>query len=136
MAEDIQKFDPSTLMQGVKDRIKATFVSLIPDAQWEQMVNSEIKQFFEKRDRSYSHNNNSWRSEFTEVVWGVLSEECKKRAKAILDHPDFAINWDGNQQVLSEKLREMLIAKMPEIMVSLMQNAVANTIQDLKNRGY
>ena len=36
--QQVEKFDPSTLMQGVKDRIKATFVSLIPDAQWEQMV--------------------------------------------------------------------------------------------------
>lgn len=34
---EIQKFDPSTLMEGVKERIKATFVSLIPDDQWEAL---------------------------------------------------------------------------------------------------
>lgn len=47
MAEEIEKFDPSKLMQGVKDRIKATFVSLIPDEQWDQMVKKEIDAFFD-----------------------------------------------------------------------------------------
>lgn len=43
--QQIEKFDPSKLMDGVKDRIKATFVSLIPDEQWEQMVYAESKSF-------------------------------------------------------------------------------------------
>ena len=38
----IEKFDPSKLMDGVKDRIKATFVSLIPDEAWDQMLEKEI----------------------------------------------------------------------------------------------
>ena len=42
----VQKFDPATLMQGVKDRIKATFVSLIPEEQWEEMVKKEVDKFF------------------------------------------------------------------------------------------
>lgn len=41
----VQKFDPATLMQGVKDRIKATFVSLIPEEQWEEMVKKEVDKF-------------------------------------------------------------------------------------------
>ena len=42
MENQIEKFDPSKLMEGVKDRIKSTFVSLIPDEMWEQMVEKEI----------------------------------------------------------------------------------------------
>lgn len=45
----IQKFDPSKLMEGVKDRIKATFVSLIPDDAWDRMVEKEIYIFTEGR---------------------------------------------------------------------------------------
>ena len=41
----IEKFDPSKLMDGVKDRIKSTFVSLIPDGAWEAMVEKEIYVF-------------------------------------------------------------------------------------------
>ena len=49
MANEIEKFDPSKLMEGVKDRIKATFVSLIPDDQWEKMVEKELYVFTEGR---------------------------------------------------------------------------------------
>lgn len=52
MADDtaIEKFDPSKLMDGVRDRIKATFVSMIPDAQWEQLVKAECDKFFNLED--------------------------------------------------------------------------------------
>ena len=40
--KQVEKFDPSKLMEGVKDRIKSTFVSLIPDDMWEKMVEKEI----------------------------------------------------------------------------------------------
>lgn len=42
---EIEKFDPSKLMDGVKDRIKSTFVSLIPDEMWDAMVEKEIYVF-------------------------------------------------------------------------------------------
>ena len=42
MENQIEKFDPSKLMDGVKDRIKATFVSLIPDNAWSDMVEKEL----------------------------------------------------------------------------------------------
>lgn len=42
----VEKFDPAKLMEGVKDRIKATFVSLIPDDKWDEMVQKEINDFF------------------------------------------------------------------------------------------
>ena len=42
MEQQIEKFDPSKLMDGVKDRIKSTFVSLIPDDMWNSMVEKEI----------------------------------------------------------------------------------------------
>lgn len=40
--QQIEKFDPVKLMEGVRDRIKSTFVSLIPDEMWNQMVEKEI----------------------------------------------------------------------------------------------
>ena len=45
MENQIEKFDPSKLMDGVRDRIKATFVSLIPDEMWNAMVEKEIYVF-------------------------------------------------------------------------------------------
>ena len=42
MDSQVEKFDPSKLMDGVKNRIKATFVSLIPDDAWDSMVEKEL----------------------------------------------------------------------------------------------
>lgn len=42
MEDQVEKFDPSKLMEGVKDRIKATFVSLIPDDAWNNMIEKEL----------------------------------------------------------------------------------------------
>ena len=39
---EIEKFDPAKLMDGVRDRIKATFVGMIPDQIWDKMVEREI----------------------------------------------------------------------------------------------
>ena len=55
MSNEVEKFDPSKLMDGVKDRIKATFVSLIPDEQWEQMVETESKKFFNIKYTGYNN---------------------------------------------------------------------------------
>jgi hypothetical protein len=137
MGNEIEKFDPSTLMQGVKDRIKATFVSLIPDDKWGEMVDSEIKKFFELKDGlNEYHSRNSKTSHFTDVVFQVLTEECKKKCVEIINHPDYTIGWDSNKQTVSETLKKRLIDNMPEIMASMMENMMANAIQQLKNRGY
>lgn len=137
MEQGVEKFDPATLMQGVKDRIKATFISLIPDEQWGQMVNGEIKKFFELRDGlNERHSGNSRMSNFTQVVFDVLTEECKKKCIEILNHEDFQINWFDNKQTVSENLKSRLVQKMPEIMASMMENMLANAIQQIKNRGY
>lgn len=58
--QQVEKFDPSRLMEGVKDRIKSTFVSLIPDEMWNQMVEKEIYIFTTGKivphhDVDYSH---------------------------------------------------------------------------------
>jgi hypothetical protein len=137
MVQEIEKFDPSTLMQGVKDRIKATFMSLIPDDKWGEMVDAEIKKFFELKDGlNEYHSRNSKTSHFTDVVFQVLTDECKKRCTEILNHPDFVTNWSGNKETVSETLKKRLVDNMPEIMASMMENMMANAIQQLKNRGY
>lgn len=76
MGNDIEKFDPSKLMEGVKDRIKATFVSLIPDEAWDQMLEKEIYIFTTGRivhhhDTDYQHkdeNGNYLRLDWDEKI--------------------------------------------------------------------
>jgi len=129
MAQEIQKFDPATLMQGVKDRIKATFVSLIPDEQWEVMVKSEIDRFF-KVKRDYNSSDNT--SDFSQVVNSVLRKEAEDKIQEILKSPDFQINWNGNEYTLPEYIRGEVVKHAHEIFASAISGAISNAIQTMR----
>lgn len=62
---EVVKYDANVVMQGVKDKIRATFVDLIPEEKWNEMIQTEIDVFLRKRD-SYSD------SPFTQIVKEVV----------------------------------------------------------------
>src|SRR5438876_11157179 len=81
MTDEIEKFDPSKLMQGVKDRIKSTFVSLIPDDKWDELVKTEIDAWFKKE--TYNNRYNQQVSSFQIVVEETLKELAKEKVKSV-----------------------------------------------------
>lgn len=116
-------------MQGVKDRIKATFVSLIPDDQWEVMVKKEIDDFFKQREQGYS---NRYCSDFRNVVNEVCKEMAEKKVREVLSDPDFNTEWSGNRETVSKAIKSQLISSAPEIFATAIENLVANSIQKMK----
>lgn len=138
----VEKFDPSKLMDGVKDRIKATFVSLIPDEQWEQMVDVESKKFFEPRqENSYG---SSWKtipSEFQELVNKLLREQSEIYIKELLKDPKYSVNqiWKYNENTqnnenkveLSEHLDNIIKEKMPDMLEQMFKNMLASSFYNL-----
>lgn len=118
MAENIEKFDPSTLMQGVKDRIKATFVSLIPDEQWGQMVKAEIDSFFKQKETGFS-NNRQYASDFQMLVRSMVNQEVKDRLEAYLKSPEFQVMWDSSgHPVASEAVKKLMIENSGAILAN------------------
>src|SRR5688572_5792464 len=114
---EVQKFDPSTLMQGVKDRIKATFVSLIPDDQWDQMVKTEVDKFFIKRESGYQQRPVA--SDFSLLVSSMIEAEAKNRLAKYLESEDFQSIWNNNGQPSTAKaVEEIIVKNSGEIMVS------------------
>lgn len=130
MENGIEKFDPSTLMQGVKDRIKATFVSLIPDEQWTEMVRSEVNKYFAPGYDGYG--NRPSYSDFTRTVHDVLNQVAKDKLNELLAQPEFTVVWKGNNYDISDILRKEIIEKAPDIFATMISNSVATTIQNLR----
>lgn len=125
MSNDIEKFDPSKLMDGVRDRIKATFVSLIPDDQWQKLVESEINKFFANTD-----NYNDKRSPFRKIV----DEELTKLAKEKISEGLKAYTnetWNNNQLVISDLLREHLINNSSQIFASAFSSMFQQVVNSL-----
>lgn len=102
MENEIEKFDPSKLMDGVKDRIKATFVSLIPDDAWEKMIEKEIYIFTEGRityDRK-----TDWGTTDENGNHPIITEEIRTPYSGKLTKD----NWSGKEEYDISPLQKMI----------------------------
>lgn len=142
--KQIEKFDPSQLMEGVKNRIKATFVSLIPDAQWEQMCDAEMKKFFEKQPvYGYNQRIESYKpSQFEELVTGLMKDKCKEYLTEMFSKPEYQTSkiWEsrtvggGEVVKLSEHLDTMIKEKMPEMLQTMFTSILSGAFYQLFNQ--
>jgi hypothetical protein len=132
MGTEIEKFDPSKLMDGVKERIRATFVSLIPDAAWDQMVKGVVDEFMtDRRSWSDSHQPSPFKTE----ILRLLKEEVGKRVQAYFSTPEWENQWrtDGvGGQIAGSKVREIIKENMGDIVTGMLANAAGTFIQNLK----
>jgi len=132
---EIQKFDPSTLMQGVRDRIKATFVSLIPDAQWEQLTQKEIDDFFKIRDDYRSQRD--WRamSDFQKICFEEFEKLTREKIKEMLALY-VSESWSNNGPKVNEELNKLLVLNAQPLFVSMMSGMFQQAINNMANKSY
>lgn len=140
---EVEKFDPSKMMDGVKDRIKATFASLIPDTAWDQMVKTVIDDYFHKKQEGDYRRQNT--SKFEDLVKVMLEAEAKERISLYLKSEGFTVDyWNmyGQPQV-SETTKKLLVENAGAAFVSLMQGTFQSMLQmydqqlrSTLNRGY
>lgn len=131
METEVLKFDANEAMKRVKEKIKDSFVSLIPDDQWNGMVKTEIDQYFAKAQEGYGERGYS--SSFTKDVHSVLSEEVKGRVKKYLDD-NFNSVWSSNGvPVCDNKVREFIEQNAGKVL----QNMIGDFMRmALSNAGY
>lgn len=136
MSNEIEKFDPSKLMEGVRDRVKATFVSLIPDAQWEQMVKTESDRFFAPFvERPYYEKTKDKYSDFQLLCMDVMAGIAKEKIKTFLETYSSSV-WSNNEMVASEILMEALKKNAAEIFAGMIGSRVSTIINEMKSRNY
>ena len=129
MSNDIQKFDPSTLMDGVKQRIKATFVSLIPEEQWEGLCKREIDSFFEIREDISRHFKTY--SYFGEVCNEILMEISKEKIREYMKQYENS-QWDNNGLVASELLKKAIADNASEVFAKTFANMFQSAVNNMQ----
>jgi hypothetical protein len=153
--QQVQKFDPSTLMQGVKDRIKATFVSLIPDDQWDGMVKKEIDAFFdtasgssiesitvEIKDYGYGTERRTWQtmkfsgkmSPFRQLVWTLCYEESIKALKKYISEEYFTNVYVDGRTELHENMKAIIAETAPLAVTNFMQAMMFSNNEQLRSQ--
>ena len=139
MSGEVERFDPSKLTEGIKDRIKATFVALIPDEQWEKMINEEIGNYFKAKDRGgYTRDNIS---DFGLLVRQMLSEDAKARLAKHLSSHEYQITWGENGvPIISKAIEELIINNSGKLLMNLYGEVFSNMLQNfmyqLQNKPY
>jgi len=130
MSEEKQiiQYDPSKLMEMVRDRIRATYVSLIPEEQWSQMVKKEIDAFFVERE---GYRNYERMSNFKQVVYGELEKKAKEIAKQYLDSIS-SNDWEGNVLKPSDFVKELFAEHAGKILLSTLGNMVQQAVNNSK----
>lgn len=128
----IEKFDPSTLMKGVRDRIKATFVSLIPDAQWEELCKKEIDDFFAVQDNWTKRRDWTKMSDFQRVCFEVFEELTKEKIKKMLQIYT-SETWENNKPKISEELKKLIIENSDAIFANVMSASFQQVVNSLRN---
>jgi hypothetical protein len=126
MSTEVTAFDPSTLMQGVRDRIKSTFVALIPDDKWEQMIQKEINWYFNNMDSDYYKRSVT---PFQKTVNEVFAEFTTARVKEFIEKNRSHI-WEDGYPKATEALTQILIENAPKMFAEVMGNMVQNVINN------
>lgn len=130
MSNEIEKFDPSKLMDGVKDRIKATFASLIPDEQWQQLVKTQYDAFFDRPWDGY--NKKETPSNFDKLCKQILEEVAKEKIKELLTQYA-SDNWSNNGLIASEALKELLTENADKIFINVISSMMQSVIYSMQN---
>lgn len=119
MGNQIEKFDPSRLMDGVRDRIKATFVSLIPDDAWDEMVEKELYIF--TTGRIIPHSEYKGSDENGKPIYLQWDERQPYTQEPAKDDYGHTIAGKYDISPLQQMIRDMLHDKFRQDLASYMQ---------------
>ena len=132
MSDKVQKFDPSKLMDGVKDRIRAEFASLIPDDAWQEMVKKEVDYFFyRKEDEGYSSRRSS--SQFERMCNTLLEKECKERFGEYLKSAEFSTVYnEKGSPIASQAVERFIVENSGKVLASFFGNMMQGALDNMK----
>lgn len=137
-------------MQGVKDRIKATFVSLVPDDQWDQMVQKEIDAFFNQEvelnlvEHKDYEKGSYWHpvitlpiktkmTPFRQLVWSLCAEKTVVILKKKASDEWFTHNWPISEDEFSDKMKQAIKEAAPMAMLSFFERVTVMQMEQLRN---
>lgn len=125
MAE-LAPYDPSKIMDSVRDRIRSEFVSLIPPEHWSALVKKAVDGFFQGNPHHY----NDTRSDFERLVQKTIEEDCKRRILAYLSTPEWTEKWDGSKNVIGAAVTAAIKDNAPEFAAAMLGRTVQMLVQE------
>jgi hypothetical protein len=121
--------DLSNLREQMRERIRASFVLMIPDEQWDKLIDAEVKAFFWKGGRGEARSI----SDFDRVVSQELEKETRKRVTELLNTPGWQERYNQDYQPMaSEEIEKLMIKLAPEMLSALFGGVMQSALQGIK----
>ena len=115
--ETVATFDPNSLADKLRERIRNSIGELIPDAYWDQMMKTEITRFFSSETaRSYYSETRVIPSGFTEVAQKMLADDARKRIEAYFSSGEWQQRWDRGDDTIPARLETLVQENLPLLM--------------------
>ena len=131
MPDDIVPFRPEQLRDKISERIRASFVDLIPEESWKQMVAEQIRHFTSVNKDLGGRNE---LSPLQQIIRDELSKRFKAQIIAYLDSSEMQEKWQqaDNNYGPGKALKEILEGLVPQIVMVQQQNAAMDMIRRIK----
>ena len=98
------------LIKPIREKIKDTFASLIPEDQWEEMIKKEVSSFFNTQNTT-GYSSRASNTNFELEVQRLLKEETDLKVKQYLKD-NFDNIWHGNNgEIKCNYIVENIIVK-------------------------
>lgn len=131
----VTQYDPTKLMDAVRDRIKAEFIGLIPEDVWKKMVDAEVQSFFEKGKESNYYDTRVTPSKFQRVVWEEMEKETRARMKTVFESGEWTTHFDGKgAPQAGAEVKKLLLENSGEIVSRVLQGMFQQTMDQLRAR--
>lgn len=132
MAEvELKPFNPADFQDAVALKIRGEFASMIPDDQWKGLVKKHVEDFLK----------GDGKGTLREIVFAELKTKTEVLLKEYFAGSDWSFQFQGQQRVASEKIKQMILEGMPQIVLALVGEASQRTFENIRqqigqNRGW
>lgn len=133
MPTDLATFDPRSIQDKITDRIRASFVELIPEEHWQAMVKREIDWFTAELPDNYGYTTTQKKpSPLRLLIQGRLEEMFKDKLAMELAKPEYQHIWNSNQALPGEAVKKIIHESLPRLAEVAFGNVIQNAIERLR----
>lgn len=149
MSDNLITFDPKSISDKVKQKIQESFVALIPEENWDKLVQEEIDRFFEPVNtvvikEEEKSTNSYWIkktfvqlkeegiSPFTALVHSVCIDAVGKKIQDMAIKSVDELIPHSQESEVSEKMMKVITSITPYIMEKMFSNLITEAFLNQK----
>lgn len=132
MSAEVEVFDLSKVRETISERIRMSFLNMIPDSEWSKLVDREIKAFFAETPAHYS-NERSMPSPFARLVQAELEKIFLAALKTEMEKPEYYANWNEWGCDASSAVKKIVLDNSGQIVAAAFAGSIQNAVNILKN---